>query len=308
MPPVEARVKDLLDETRLAMLGAQLLVGLQYRAAFLPGFKRLPEPLQMLDCVALLSILITAGLLLSTPSFHQIAEAGHATTRFIERASIVLQLALLPLAITLGIDAAIGIEPVAGGSIAGLVAAGFVACAILVWHAVPIQAAKGRARRECDMEDKQQSLETRIGQALTELRVVLPGAQALFGFQASAVLTDSFHTLSQLSRTLHLLSMGLVVVAIIQLIAPAAYHRIATNGNAEEGVLHYMVSMILTAEGLIALALVGDAYVTISMITDNPLLALTLSLALVVCFGVLLYAAPIAARYHRRRRRKTAWT
>jgi hypothetical protein len=34
--------KDQLDETRLVMLGAQLLLGLQYRAAFSVGFRRLP--------------------------------------------------------------------------------------------------------------------------------------------------------------------------------------------------------------------------------------------------------------------------
>jgi hypothetical protein len=37
------------------------------------------------------------------------------------------------------------------------------------------------------MQDREQSLEVRIEQALTELRVVLPGAQALFGFQFAAV-------------------------------------------------------------------------------------------------------------------------
>ena len=87
------------------------------------------------------------------------------------------------------------------------------------------------------MEDKQQSLEARIVQALTELRVILPGAQALFGFQVSAVLTDAFETLSATSKTVHLVSMGLVVVAIILLIAPASYHRIAAGGEAEEAVL-----------------------------------------------------------------------
>src|ERR1051325_10260863 len=97
MPPIEARVKDLLDETRLAMLGAQLLLGLQFRAAFSAGFVRLPRVFQALDCIALLLILATVVLLLATPAFHQIADAGHATDRFIRRASLTLQLALAPL-------------------------------------------------------------------------------------------------------------------------------------------------------------------------------------------------------------------
>jgi hypothetical protein len=308
MPPIEARVKDLLDETRLAMLGTQLLLGLQYRAAFSPGFKRLPMFLQMLDCVALLSILVTACLLLATPAFHQIAEAGHATTRLVSRASRTLQAALLPLALALGIDVAIGLASSAGGLVAGLAGGGFIVGAILIWHVLPARAAKQRVRREDAMvtEDKQQSLEARIVQALTELRVILPGAQALFGFQVSAVLTDRFLTLSATSAYVHLVSMGLVVVAIILLIAPATYHRIAASGNAEEAVLRYTVTMMLPAEGLIALGLVGDAYVTVRMITDSFLLAIMLGLIAAFGFFSLLYVLPLAARRKRQRAQRHA--
>src|SRR3954462_6317028 len=83
MPSAEARLKDLLDETRLAMLGTQLLVGIQYRAAFTPGFGRLPPALKWLDGAALLLILCSTALLMSTPSFHQIAERGHASARML---------------------------------------------------------------------------------------------------------------------------------------------------------------------------------------------------------------------------------
>ena len=151
-----------------------------------------------------------------------------------------------------------------------------------------------------EAEDKRQSLESRIVQALTELRVILPGAQALFGFQVSAVLTDSFHSLSATSAAVHLTSMRLVVVAIILLIAPATYHRIAASGNADEAVLRYTVTMMLPAEGLIALGLVGDAYVTVRVITDSFPLAIMLGLTAAVGFFALLYALPLAARRKRR--------
>src|SRR5262245_7405159 len=109
MLTLEGRVNDLLNETRLAMLGTEILIGLQYRAVFSPGFKRLPPLFQGLDCLALLLILTTAALLLSTPACHQLAEAGHASTHFIQRASATLQYALLPLALALGINVAIGL-------------------------------------------------------------------------------------------------------------------------------------------------------------------------------------------------------
>ncbi len=56
MPSTEERLKDVLDETQLAMLGTQLLMGLQYRAAFTPGFARLPSAWQWLDGTALMLI------------------------------------------------------------------------------------------------------------------------------------------------------------------------------------------------------------------------------------------------------------
>src|ERR1700760_3615097 len=126
MPPIEARVKDLLDETRLAMLGTQLLLGLQYRAVFSARFTRLPQALQMLDCLALLCILATAGLLLATPCFHQIAEGGHATERLVRRASKGLEVALLPLTVALGSDVAIAFQPHAGALVAAIAGGTFV--------------------------------------------------------------------------------------------------------------------------------------------------------------------------------------
>jgi hypothetical protein len=70
-------------------------------------------------------------------------------------------------------------------------------------------------------------LTIRIEHMLTEARVVLPGAQALFGFQLSIVLTRSFAELSAAARAIHAASLCLVALAIILLMAPAAYHRIA---------------------------------------------------------------------------------
>jgi Family of unknown function (DUF6328) len=306
MVPIEARLKDLLNETRLAMLGAQILLGLQYRAAFSARFTRLPAAFQALDCVALLLILITVNLLLATPAFHQIAERAHATSRILGRASGALQIALLPLSVALAIDVSLGLVLHAGLLCAALVSGVFVIGAWIVWFALPLRgsARRGREalnREQQDMQDKRQSLETRIDQGLTELRVILPGAQALFGFQVSVVLTDSFNNLGTASKAVHLASLVLIVIAIVMLIAPAAYHRIATDGDANEAVLRYIVSMMLPAEGLIALGLVGDAYVTVQMITGSRNLAVSLSLGLLAGFISLLYVLPLLARRSRRK-------
>jgi hypothetical protein len=299
MLPIEIRLNDLLHETRLAMLGAQILLGLQYRAAFSPAFAKLPAEFQALDCVALLLILVTAGLLLATPAYHQIAEEGHATSRMVARSSGALQLALLPLSLALAIDVSLGLVSHTGPVGATLAGGVFAIGAWSIWYAVPLSARS--SRKEEDMEDKQQSLEARIGQALTELRVVLPGAQALFGFQVIAVLTERFDQLNSASKTVHLASLVAIVIAIVMLIAPAAYHRIAARGEADEAMLNYTVGLMLPAEALIALGLVGDAYVTVWMISRSQALAIVVSLAALMGFIVLLYMLPLITRLRRKR-------
>jgi hypothetical protein len=294
-PPIEARLKDLLDETRLVMLGAQLLMGIQYQVAFSPRFDRLAEIWRWLDGAALLLILTTVAMLLATPSFHQIAEEGHATGRILRRASRALSWALCPLGIAIGLDMAIGLSSSTGGPAAIAFGIAFIIGAAIAWYAAPLLMAD-RDRKESVMADKKQSLETRIKQALTELRVILPGAQALFGFQFTAILTDAFARLTPISQAVHLVSLGLVALAIIMLIAPAAYHRIAAGGNANSGTLRYTVRMMLPAEGLLMLGLIGDAYVTIRLITRSEILAIAIAAAAMIAFATLLYALPLIAR------------
>jgi hypothetical protein len=215
------------------------------------------------------------------------------------RASGALQLALLPLSLALAIDVSIGLVSHAGALGATAASAVIALGAWSVWYVVPALSAVRSSHKEDDMEDTQQSLEARIAQSLTELRVILPGAQALFGFQVSAVLTDRFEQLSQASKTVHVASLILIVVAIIMLIAPAAYHRIAAGGEANEAMLNYTVRMMLPAEALIALGLVGDAYVTVSMISKSPPLAIALSLTALAGSTIALYVLPLMARRNR---------
>ena len=70
-------------------------------------------------------------------------------------------------------------------------------------------------------------LHVKIEQMLTEARVILPGAQALFGFQLAIVLTQSFETLPELSRLVHAVSLGLVAFAVMGFLVLQARYRSA---------------------------------------------------------------------------------
>src|SRR5438105_13629464 len=70
------------------------------------------------------------------------------------------------------------------------------------------------------------SLDSAAKHILEECRMVLPGIQALFGFQLIAVFNDGFsRELSSAERTLHLAAILFVTFAIAMVMAPAAIHR-----------------------------------------------------------------------------------
>jgi len=61
---------------------------------------------------------------------------------------------------------------------------------------------------------------------LEECRTVVPGMQALFGFQLIAVFSTAFdQQLSLTERWIHLAAIVLVTIAIVLVMAPAALHR-----------------------------------------------------------------------------------
>jgi hypothetical protein len=67
---------------------------------------------------------------------------------------------------------------------------------------------------------------------LEECRMVLPGVQALFGFQLIAVFSPGFsEKLPPSGQVLHLLAIALVAIAGALIMTPAALHR--TSGPLE---------------------------------------------------------------------------
>lgn len=64
-----------------------------------------------------------------------------------------------------------------------------------------------------------------------ETRMILPGVQAIVGFQLIAVFNQRFESLSERQQSLHLLAFLLVTLAMGLIMAPAAYHRLAERGK-----------------------------------------------------------------------------
>src|SRR5712691_9693017 len=96
-------------------------------------------------------------------------------------------------------------------------------------------------------ESGQTKLEDKIEQVLTEARVVLPGAQALLGFQFATMLAQSFESLPSSSKYVHLASLALMALSVIFLMSPAAFHRVVERGEDTERLHRFSSWMLLAA-------------------------------------------------------------
>src|SRR4051794_30916736 len=75
-------------------------------------------------------------------------------------------------------------------------------------------------------EIQQESLEQEASHLIDESRMILPGIQALFGFQLIAVFNNRFSAdLLLQEQRLHLAATILVAISILLIMSPAAYHR-----------------------------------------------------------------------------------
>ena len=133
-------------------------------------------------------------------------------------------------------------------------------------------------------EEQNTDLTTRVKQVLIECRVVLPGAQALLGFQLIIMWMTAFYKIPQIWKLLHLASLVMVAVSTILLITPAAYHRVVEQGEDTERLHHITAHLLLGAMAFLALGMCGDFYVVCRMTEISMGASTTLSLLLLAFF------------------------
>jgi hypothetical protein len=296
------KVKTALDETRMLILGSEILLGFGLRGVFAEVFDELPTHTRYADAGAIALMVVVVGLLIMPEPYHRIVEGGSDTGRFHNLVTDVADLALLPFALALGLSIFVPVEQIFGTAGATACATAAAALALALWYALPRARRQAVGQRERAMTKRQRDeapetpLHIKIEQMLTEARVILPGAQALFGFQLSIVLTHAFENLPQTSRITHAVSIGFVALAVVLLMAPASYHRLVYRGEDTEE-MHRTGSILVTLATLpLAIGLAGDLYVVMAKIADSPAIGLAAAAAGFALLLALWYGFPLAVR------------
>jgi hypothetical protein len=296
---LDRKLKTSLDETRLLVLGTQVLLGFQLQAFFQDGFSEL-SPLSRTLCLGGLGAVVLAMAFLVTPSMeHRLVERGYSSARLIAATGVCAALGLACLAVTITLSSFVVIERHFGW-LAGL-AGGFSLGGLAAFAWFGLAALVGLAAENKQMEKSRTPLVTRIEQLLTEARLIIPGAQALLGFQFVAMLTSGFDRLPQTSKIMHVVALALIAINVVLLMTPAALHRLSWGGEDSENFLRTGSALVIAAPLFLAAGIALESWVVLNKVTDDAAWssagAAAAFLVLILCW----YAVPLLLRAVNRR-------
>lgn len=149
-------------------------------------------------------------------------------------------------------------------------------------------------------EIKELPLNEAVTHMLEECRVVLPGVQALFGFQLIAVFNFAFaERLSQVEQDIHLVSLALVAMAGALVMTPAAYHRQVCPNQVSSQLLRLGGRFLLASMVSLTIGIMLDFYLIARLILGSETDALIAAIALGVFFAVCWFVVPPVMRRYR---------
>jgi hypothetical protein len=103
-------------------------------------------------------------------------------------------------------------------------------------------------------------LKEQLSNILEEARMVLPGVQALFGFQMIAVFNETFSHLAQHEKNLHMAAIALTAAAMGFALAPAAFHRRVEPDRVSEDLVNRCTQFLTWGMLPLALGITIDFY------------------------------------------------
>ena len=139
-------------------------------------------------------------------------------------------------------------------------------------------------------------LSTKVKQMLTEARVIIPGCQALLGFQLVAMLTQAFDALPPDAKIMHAAGLCCVTLAMILLMTPAALHREAFGGNDSKLFLRLGSAFVVAGPLPLAFGIAADVYVVFLKISHSAAFTVAASSVLLLAMLTLWYFYPIWLR------------
>jgi hypothetical protein len=137
---------------------------------------------------------------------------------------------------------------------------------------------------------------------LEECRMVLPGMQALFGFQLIAVFSETFgKKLSFFEQNLHLAALGLVAIGVALVMTPAVIHRYTGGRIVTQKFMDDSTRVLVLSMFPLAIGVSIDFYLIGKIVTHSHGASLALAAILWIVYMSLWVVLPrLRHREHRR--------
>ena len=156
------------------------------------------------------------------------------------------------------------------------------------------------ARSDSSTDRQELSLNDATSHVLEECRTVVPGMQALFGFQLIAVFSTVFREqLSSIERVIHLAAILMATIAIVLVMAPAALHRQTEPMSVSRRFITISSRLLMASMAPLAAGICLEIYIVARVILGTmagAAIVAILSLAVFVVFWL------VVPRVSRRRR------
>ena len=140
--------------------------------------------------------------------------------------------------------------------------------------------------RRANVHKENGTVEKMAQEAIEEARMVLPGIQALFGFQLIAAFNERFRQLADGEQLLHYAALVLVAIAIALIMTPAAYHRLVEQNSVSSFFIRLASRLIAAAMIPLMMAIAFEVFIIGNLVLSSPMAS-----SLLLQFSFLLFAA-----------------
>jgi hypothetical protein len=141
------------------------------------------------------------------------------------------------------------------------------------------------AKQNPNQETKELPVDKATTLVLDESRMILPGIQALFGFQLMVVFSDAFsEKLSMPEQRLHLLSIALLLITTMSIMAQPVFHRQTSVKHVEDEFVHIASRLMLLGMVPLVISVCLEFYLISRLILENVPLSILFSLGIFALF------------------------
>jgi hypothetical protein len=197
---------------------------------------------------------------------------GESRRGALTTATVLAGASLLPMTAGLGAAAYVIFEHLFSRAVGIVAGTAFTAIALGLLYGLgyALRRNAGQPMQEARSETP---LKAKIEQLLTEARVVIPGGQALLGFQLIATLTKAFSELPPVFKYVHAGGLCAVALSVVLLMTPAAVHRIGFGGEDDPAFFRIGSRLVIAASVPLAIGIAADIAVVFFKVTESSMTA-----------------------------------